>query len=251
MTIEKQKEVTQVTQTMNERPVVGSVVVAGGLILAALVFGIFFKQSRGGPRTLSVTGSASEQFTADVAKWRLTLSRHSSDDGQTEGYAQLRADAERLHQRLRAAGVPDSGFAVLPPSAQPQWVNGTRSGYQLQQPIYVISTQPERLEQIATDPGAFTSAGTALDQSSLEYLFSDITKLKQSLLGAATRDARDRAAEIARSAGAEIGDIVAARAGGFQITEPYSTEVSGMGMYNTSTRRKAITVPVRADFRLQ
>lgn len=231
--------------------VVGGGVIAAGLVIAALVFGVFFKQSRAGPRTLSVTGSASQQFTADVAKWRLTLSRHAADDGQTAGYAQLRADAERLHQRLRELGVPDSGFAVLPPSAQPQWVNGMRSGYQLQQPVYVISTQPEKLEQIATNPGEFTSTGTALDQSGIEYLFSDITKLKQTLLGAATRDARDRAAEIARSAGAEIGDIVAARAGVFQITEPYSTEVSGMGMYNTSTRRKAITVTVRADFRIQ
>ena len=41
-----------------------------------------------------------------------------------------------------------------------------------------------------------------------------------------------------------------ARAGVFQITEPYSTEVSGMGMYNTSTRRKEITVTVHASFAL-
>jgi hypothetical protein len=75
--------------------------------------------------------------------------------------------------------------------------------------------------------------------------------LKHSLLGAATSDAQRRAAEIAKSTAASVGDILTARAGVFQITEPYSTEVSGMGMYNTSTRRKEITVTVRADFVLR
>ncbi|HEY0672393.1 MAG TPA: SIMPL domain-containing protein, partial [Longimicrobiales bacterium] len=85
----------------------------------------------------------------------------------------------------------------------------------------------------------------------LEYYYSDIARIKHNLLGAATRDARARADEIAKSAGSEVGQIIAARSGVFQITEPYSTEVSGMGMYNTGTRRKEITVTVRADFALR
>ena len=91
----------------------------------------------------------------------------------------------------------------------------------------------------------------AVDQSTLEYYYSDIARLKHSLLGAATRDAQLRATEIARSTDASVGDILAARAGVFQITEPFSTEVSGMGMYNTSTRRKEITVTVHAAFSLK
>src|SRR5690606_32121047 len=63
-------------------------------------------------------------------------------------------------------------------------------------------------------------------------------------------DAQRRAEEIAGSAGSRVGDVISARAGVFQITEPYSTEVSGMGMYSTSTRRKEITVTVHGDFAL-
>lgn len=235
---------------MEKKFVIPSTIIAVGLVLAAAIFGAFFKGARA-EHTITITGSASEQFTADVAKWRLTLSRTISDNGQSQGYAELRADAERLHQQLRAAGLPDSAFSILPPSAQPLWVNGMRSGYTLQQPIYVISTTPEKLEQLATNPGTFTSSGTSLDQSTIEYLFSDISEVKQRLLAKATVDARERADEIAKSAGASIGSIRTARAGVFQITEPYSTEVSGMGMYNTSTRRKAISVTVRADFDLK
>ena len=43
---------------------------------------------------------------------------------------------------------------------------------------------------------------------------------------------------------------MAARAGVFQITEPYSTEVSDYGVHNTSTRVKEITVTVHATFLL-
>jgi hypothetical protein len=197
-----------------------------------------------------VTGSATEAFVSDVVKWRLTLSRQVSDGGQTQGYAQLREDAERLREQLRAAGVADTAMAMLPPNAQPMWgPQGTRTGYNLQQPIYVISGSPA-LEQIAINPGAFTSPGTAVDQSVLEYFHSDLARIKHSLLGAATRDARARAEEIANNAASSVGSIISARSGVFQITEPYSTEVSGMGMYNTGTRRKEITVTVHASFTL-
>lgn len=236
---------------MNERHVVPASIIAAAIVLGALIFGLLFKSARGAQHTISVTGSATQGFVSDVAKWRLVLSRAVADGGQSEGYAQLREDAERLRERLRAAGIPDTAMSLLPPTAQPQWApNGVRTGYNLQQPIYIISGSPG-LEQLALDPGAFTSAGTAVDQSVMEYFFKDIARLKHSLLAAATRDAQRRAAEIARSTSSNIGDVISARAGVFQITEPYSTEVSGMGMYNTSTRAKEITVTVHASFALR
>ena len=230
----------------------GSLILAGGLVLAALTFGLLFKAARATQHRLQVTGAATQSFDSDVAKWRLTLSRQAPQGGQGEAYAALRRDAERLLGELRAAGLPDSAFTMLPPSAQPMWNReGERSGYNLQQPLFVISLQPDILERLATDPSRFTSAGTGVDLSVLEYFYTGIAELKHSLLGAATVDARRRADEIAGSAGSAVGDIVSARAGVFQITEPYSTEVSGMGMYSTSTRRKEITVTVHAEFALR
>ena len=87
---------------MNERHVVPAAIVAGGLVLGALIFGLLFKSARGAQHTISVTGSATQSFVSDVAKWRIVLSRSVADGGQTEGYAQLRADAQRLRERLAA-----------------------------------------------------------------------------------------------------------------------------------------------------
>jgi hypothetical protein len=237
---------------MNNKPFLPAAVLALGLVLAALVFGLLVRGVRNPERTLRTVGSASQPFVADIVKWRLTLSRMVPEGEQSNGYATLRRDAEGLRAALRAAGVPDSAFSLQPGNAQP-WFGpqGVRTGYNLQQPIFIISNQPEKLEALAINPGAFLSAGTALEMSQLEYFYSKIAELKHSLLGAATRDAKLRAQEIAKAAGGSVGDVVSARAGVFQITEPYSTEVSGYGMHSTSTRKKEITVTVHADFRLR
>lgn len=236
---------------MRDRIVLASAIVGAGLIIAAVAFGLLFKAARN-QQTLRVTGAATESFVSDVAKWRLTLSRQVREGAQGEGYRLLRQDAERLRDQLRQLGVHDTAFTILPPSAQPMWGReGERTGYNLMQPLFVISDRPEILEQLAIDPAAFAGDGAGIEMSQLEYFFSGIAELKHSLLGAATRDARRRAEEIATSTGDRVGGVVSARAGVFQITEPYSTEVSSMGMHNTSTRRKEITVTVHADFSLR
>ncbi|MCL7972923.1 MAG: SIMPL domain-containing protein, partial [marine benthic group bacterium] len=42
--------------------------------------------------------------------------------------------------------------------------------------------------------------------------------------------------------------IASARAGVFQITEPFSTDVAAYGIYDTSSRKKEIRVTVHAVF---
>ena len=72
--------------------------------------------------------------------------------------------------------------------------------------------------------------------------------MKHSLLRHAREDAQARAEEIAGDA---LGSLVEARAGVFQIREPYSTEVEGYGVYSTSTRAKEMTVTVHAVYGLR
>ncbi|CAO81471.1 conserved hypothetical protein [Candidatus Cloacimonas acidaminovorans str. Evry] len=59
------------------------------------------------------------------------------------------------------------------------------------------------------------------------------------------------AKNITGSGNTKLGKLREARAGVFQITEPYSTEVSDYGIYNTSTRSKSISVTLTAIFKLK
>jgi hypothetical protein len=225
---------------------------AGGLMLAALIFGAFFYNARAPQQTVRVVGSATRGFDSDIVKWRLTLSRQVGDASIREGYASLRDDVTHFRTVLRARGLPDSAVVAQPPTAQPLWGReGVRTGYTLQQPLYVISDRLADLEPLALDPVAMLRDGAALEMSQLEYFYTDIARLKHELLSEATRDARARAAQIAEASEAEVGSIISARAGVFQITEPYSTEVSGFGMHSTNTRKKEITVTMHADFLLR
>ena len=76
---------------MRDLKSVPMLILAAGMILAAPVFGVLFKQSRS-QKTLRVTGAATQAFVGDVAKWRITLSRQATEGGQTDGYAQLRGE---------------------------------------------------------------------------------------------------------------------------------------------------------------
>jgi hypothetical protein len=182
----------------------------------------------------------------------VTRVRPASATGLRDAYAALRADVEHVRTTLRAAGIPDSALALQPVNAQPLWnQDGQRTGYNVQQPLYVVLGDVDRIESLALDPSRILADGAALEYSQLEYFYSRIAELKHELLADATRDAQRRATEIAQSAGSRAGRLLGARAGVFQITEPYSTEVSGFGVHSTATRSKEITVTVHGDFELR
>ena len=233
------------------RPLVlAAAILALGLLAGAVAFGILLKSSRSA-RSVQVTGASTRAFTSDVAKWRLTLSMPVAGNDVTQGYAALADDVARVVERLRAAGVADSAINLQPVTSQPQWNReGERSGYVLQQPLFVVSTDVDAIERLALAPGSVLPPGIGLEFSQLEYFYSGIAELKHSLLADATRDAQARAQEIVGSTGSDLGSIMEARAGVFQITEPYSTETSGGGMHSTATRLKEITVTVHARFAL-
>lgn len=229
-----------------------AMILGAGMLLAAIAFGAFFHAARQPDRTIATVGAATREFEADRIKWRLSISRLVGQDELQTGFSMVSDDVANLRAQLVAAGLPDSSITLQPPSAQPQYSReGGRSGYSVVQPLYVLTTDIARLESVALEPGRFLAPGLALDYSQLEYFYSGIDELKHALLADATDDALRRAQEIAGSTDGDVGDIITARAGVFQITEPFSTEVSGYGIHNTSTRKKEITVTVHGEFRIR
>jgi hypothetical protein len=197
-----------------------------------------------------VTGAATEPFEADVVKWSITISRQVPTEGVADGYTALREDRAQVVRRLGEAGIPEETLNVQPVTANPRWDQfGSQVGFSLDQGLTVVAEDGGReLEAIALDPGPLLESGVVLQYSRLEYFFSGIDELKHRLLSQATADARRRAEEIAGGSEMAIDKIVSARAGVFQITEPFSTEVTDYGVHSTATRKKEITVTVHATF---
>ena len=226
-----------------------AIILAVGVVGAALVFGLFFHATRSSVETIQVVGSASTRFTADTLKWSVTLTRTITGTTPAEGYALIQDDVARLRSALVGEGIREDAVTVQPATSHPMHDReGSISGYRVQQAVQVITTQLDAVEDLAFAPGQFLESGMILERSQLEYFYSEIDSLKHDLLADATRDARERAHRIAGAADVAVGPIREARAGVFQIREPYSTEVTAYGVYNTASREKEITVTVHAGF---
>lgn len=229
-----------------------SLILSIGLVAAAAIFGIFFLKARVPEHKIQVVGSARKQFDTDIVKWRLTVSRNAGLTNIAESYTLLSEDIGRLTAELAAIGIESGGIEIQPISTNPVYnpQTGAVTGYTANQSLVIISQKIQEVESLALNPGGLVSKGIILQFSALEYFSTKVDELKRELLSAASEDARMRAEEIAKSTGSRVGTITEARAGVFQITEPYSTEVSDFGIYNTTSRRKEIKVTVHATFNL-
>lgn len=220
-------------------------------ILGLAVFGFFFMQSRQADNTLHVTGYASKTFESDLVKWTLSVQKNAGIDGLKDAYTSLNRDVNDFKALLLAKGLTAKDINIQPPTSSPHFDDyGNVTGYNVDQMLYVLSNDVDKVQEIALDPQFFAERALVLQQSSLEYLYSKLPELKKEMIGAAAADGMDRAKEIVGATKVRLGKLSNARSGVFQITEPYSTDVSDYGYYNTSTRQKSISVTVTTQFRL-
>jgi hypothetical protein len=221
------------------------------VILAAAIFGILHYESRLEEDVISVVGTATKRFESDIVKWRINISRLVGLNDLKGGYTLIQGDSKTVIEELKSSGIGDKEIGIQPVNTIQRYDNyGQPTGYELQQTINVISGNISKIENLALNPGVFFDKGV-IAQFYLEYYFSKLSEIKRELLAEATHDARKRAEEIAANSEARIDKINSARSGVFQITEPYSTEVSDYGIYSTSTRIKDITVTVHVSFTLK
>uniref|UniRef100_A0A7C4GDL3 SIMPL domain-containing protein n=1 Tax=candidate division WOR-3 bacterium TaxID=2052148 RepID=A0A7C4GDL3_UNCW3 len=226
-------------------------IIGVSLVLAAAVFGRFFYDSRVADNTIRVTGAATRPFSADIVKWRISVGRSAGLSGLSSGYSLLRSDHDALVRFLSANAVPETCISVQPVNRTYNYDrDGNVTGYTLSQNFDVVSSDVATITKLALNPDQLYEKGVALQNSNLEYYLSNLPAIKKELIAEATRDARARAEAIAKNSGARLGRIGSARAGVFQITEPFSTEVTDYGIYSTSTRDKHVTITVTATFGL-
>ncbi len=218
------------------------------IVLASLILGLFFYNSRKPEDIIRITGAATKPFDSDIIKWKMSIARTVSPSGVQEGYRLIAHDTDVLIKQLVGAGLSKEGITLQPVNVQREYGQSGVTGYRIQRAVSVISEQLDTVERVALNPGEFIKEDLLFEYSQLEFFYSGIDELKKTLLAEAAGDARSRAEEIAQSMGRSVRTIKSARAGVFQIREPYSTEVQDYGIYNSTSRRKDITVTVHAEF---
>jgi len=104
-----------------------------------------------------------------------------------------------------------------------------------------------KLEQQSVE---LVTQGVELDDLGIQFNYTKTAEAKIEMLADATKDARQRAEQIASQGGRTIRSLKTARMGVFQITSRSSNETSAEGMNDTSAKDKTIRAVVTASFTL-
>lgn len=245
----------------NERGVLGTptfwgaVVLATGLVVAALIGSMAVERLRRAGDEITVTGSSRKPITSDLAMWRGSVSV------QRATLPEASDELARIGARVRAfivqRGFPDSTVEIssINSNAVRERIGGEETnrviGYRLLQTVSVTSPDIARVTSLSREVGALLAEGVPLSPESPQYLFTRLGEMRIQMLGDATEDARTRAKQIAERTGGRIGRIRSVRQGVFQITPRNSTEISDYGMNDVSAVDKDITAVMRVTFSLE
>ncbi|WP_094556347.1 SIMPL domain-containing protein [Synechococcus sp. 1G10] len=225
-------------------------VLATGLVVASSVL---VKGIRRGNDTITVTGSSTERITSDFVDWTVEVAR--SAPTLQASYQELQPEVQRTIAFLRQQGIAADAISRNPIKSEKSDVRDSRTGvlqsttFTTRQQIRISSPEVEKVAAVAQQIGELVGQGVPLTINDPAY--TRLSEKRVDMLAKATRDARQRAREIARQAGSRIGVITQADTGSFQITVPNSTEMSSYGSYDTTTIEKDITAVMGVTFRVE
>jgi len=224
-------------------------------IVAARAYKLRGEQLTRNEKTIVVKGSARKRIRSDRAVWQIRVEGENKQMQEAfkildSGVQRVRAFLEQhkfVAQEIGLGAIDTNVHYVTDQHGQ-----ATRdvASYTLSRTFFVTTGDVDRVMQAAGQVTQLIQDGVLVISQSPAYYYSDPSPLKVELMGVASKDARGRAEEIARSAGCKLGQVRAAYMGVLQITRPFSTDVSAEGIYDVSTIDKDAQAVVTVTFQI-
>lgn len=226
-----------------------------GLILAiGLVFSVSLATKNMSNDKISVTGSSYKIVESDSA--RLEFEIEAKRPTKQLAYNLVQTQMPIVKKYLADKGIKDieikatNGYNTYKYSANGSMTNDV-AYYNLSQPIVIKSNDVVKIKEISSDIQNLLTQGIDINVMSTEYFYSKLGDLKVELLEAATKDAKDRANAMLKATRNHPGKIQSVQMGVFQITPVDSTNVSDMGINDTSSVEKKVTAVANVVFRIK
>lgn len=226
-----------------------AVILALGLILAV----------KAGTKSISddkitVTGSAYEIVKSDSARLEFELIMRTPN--KQIAYNKAKTQLPVVLKYLEEKGISDievqsaNGYDTYK-----YYPNGSSTGevlyYNYSQPIVIKSNDVQKIKDISVDIQNLLDKGIDISVMRPEFFYSQLGDLKVKLLQDATTDAKARATAMLKATHNRPGKIQSVQMGVFQITPVDSTNVSDMGINDTSTVNKKVTAVANIVFRIK
>ncbi|WP_162127024.1 SIMPL domain-containing protein [Flavobacterium phycosphaerae] len=244
-----------------------SVIIGVAIIITAWIFGKSFRDRNENLDSISVIGLGTKDFVSDEILWSGQFSANSTDI--KTAYNKIVSDQKTVTDFFLNKGFKANEFSFGAVNFQKKFrevrsedsENRTRyeqvfEGYEATQTIsFSAKKNPDlmkRIESVSSKTSELVNSGIELSSNTMQYTYSDLPSLKQSLIEKATKDASERANKIVKTADGRIGKLKNASMGVFQITGQGSTEEDSYGGINdTYSKNKTARITVRLEYELE
>ena len=209
--------------------------------------------------TVSVKGLGKIDFVSDLIVWSGEFSAQNTD--LKTAYTELEKERKIIADYFKSKGInQDAIFSAVSTekiykdvyTENGKYAGQEFTGYKLKQSVTITSKKVNLVENISREITELLNQGVEFYSDAPRYYYTKLEDLKLKLIEAATKNARERAEKIVEQAGADLGDLVSAKMGVFQITGQYSDEdYSWGGTFNTSSKEKTASITVRLIYTVE
>jgi hypothetical protein len=202
---------------------------------------------------ITVTGTASENATADNAVWNLNL--NESQASLAASVKKIDASADALKNYLLNGGVTADQIELGPINSNPlmEYINGNPTGrilsYQAYRTVTVRTKDVKLVSKLSNEIGSLLATGVNVGNYGPAYYLSTLDSMRAKLLASAMKDAQDRAKAITEAVGGEVGGLLSVSSGPTQVTTKNSLDRAAGGFYDVSTIEKTVNVTLSASFK--
>lgn len=245
-----------------------SIIIGIAIIITAWILGKSFQNRNQNLDSISVIGLGTKDFVSDEILWSGSFTTTSFDI--KTAYNKIVSDQKIVSDFFLGKGFKSNEFSFGAVNFQKKFKeirseNNENSyqtryeqvfdGYEATQTItFSAKKNPslmKRIEAVSGKTSELVNSGIELSSNSVQYTFSGLSSLKQSLIEKATKDANERATKIVKTADGDLGKLKRASMGVFQITGQGSTEEDSYGGINdTYSKNKTARITVRLEYEL-
>ena len=240
----------------SERNRLAAMVLAAAVLASGMTLGLYKVgsglASRAG-NAITVTGTASENATADNAVWTLNL--NESQPTLASSVKKIDSSADALKKYLLNGGVSDDQieFGPINSNAVPEYNNGNPTGrilaYQAYRTVTVRTKDVKLVEKLSNNIGSLLATGVNVGNYGPSYYLSTLDDMRAKLLATAMKDAQERAKAITEAVGGSVGPLLSVSSGPTQVTTKNSLDRAAGGVYDVSTIEKTVNVTLSASFK--
>lgn len=242
-----------------------TIVIGISIVITAFILGQSFKNRNENLDSISVIGLGAKDFVSDEILWSGSFTASSSDI--KTAYNKIISDQKIVANFFITKGFKPKEFSfgavnfqkkfreVKIQNANGEYINTEQvfDGYEATQSItFLAKKNPDlmkRIEDVSSKTSELINSGIELTSNSIQYTYSNLPSLKQSLIEKATKDANERAIKIVKTAEGSLGKLKSASMGVFQITGQGSTAEDSYGGNNdTFSKNKTARITVRLEY---